>query len=69
MQTLQANTNTSRHVAAAILEDLHVQAAQGNLLSEKGSMAFSIMPRSADPKEEDIEKLAYILPRYFKPAN
>ena len=69
MQTLQANANTSRHVAAAVLEGLHV-AAQGSLLSEeKGSMAFSIMPRSVGPKEEDIEKLAYILPEYFKPAN
>ncbi|KAI9464897.1 nucleoside phosphorylase domain-containing protein [Boletus coccyginus] len=68
-QTLQANANTSRHVAAAILEDLHV-AAQGDLLNEeKGSMAFSIMPKSADQKEEDIDKLAYILPDYFKPAN
>ncbi|KAF8119554.1 nucleoside phosphorylase domain-containing protein [Boletus edulis] len=69
MQTLQANANTSRHVAAAILEDLHI-TAQGDLLSEeRGSMAFSIMPRSADQKEEDIEKLAYILPEYFKPVN
>ncbi|KAF8432267.1 nucleoside phosphorylase domain-containing protein [Boletus edulis BED1] len=69
MQTLQANANTSRHLAAAILEDLHA-SAQGDLFSEeRGSMAFSIMPRSVDPKEEDIEKLAYILPEYFKPAN
>lgn len=69
MQTLQANANTSRHVAAAILEDLHV-AAQGDLLNEeKGSMAFSIMPRNTDQKEVDIEKLAYILPEYFKCAN
>ncbi|KAF8548512.1 Methylthioadenosine phosphorylase [Imleria badia] len=69
IQTLQANANTSRHVAAAILEDLHV-AAQGDLLNEeKGSMAFSIMPKGADQKEEDVKKLAYILPEYFKPAN
>ncbi|KAF8123211.1 nucleoside phosphorylase domain-containing protein [Boletus edulis] len=69
MQTLQANANTSRHVAAAILEDLHI-TAQGDLLSEeRGSMAFSIMPRSANQKEEDIEKLAYILPEYYKPVN
>jgi len=69
IQTLQANANTSRHVAAAILEDLHV-AAQGDLLTEeKGSMAFSIMPGSVDRKGEDVEKLAYILPEYFKPAN
>jgi len=68
MQTLQANANTSRHVAAAILEDLHIHA-QGELLSEeRGSMGLSIMRKSADQKE-DIEKLAYILPEYFKPAN
>lgn len=69
VQTLQANANTSRHVAATILEDLHV-AAQGDLLNEeKGSMAFSIMPKSVEQKAEDVEKLAYILPEYFKAAN
>lgn len=69
IQTLHANANTSRHVAAHILEDLHL-AAQGDLLSEeKGSMAFSIMPKSADQKEEDVQKFAYILPGYFKPAS
>ncbi|KIJ59784.1 hypothetical protein HYDPIDRAFT_32887 [Hydnomerulius pinastri MD-312] len=68
-QTLQANANTSRHVAASILEDLHLAALQGDLLSEeKGSMSLSIMPRSGDQKEEDIQKLAYILSAYFQPA-
>lgn len=68
LQTLQANADTSRHVAAAILEDLHV-AVQGDLLDdEKGSMAFSIMPKSAHQKKEDVEQLAYILPAYFKPG-
>ncbi|KAF9236994.1 nucleoside phosphorylase domain-containing protein [Melanogaster broomeanus] len=56
--------------ASAILEDLHLAAMQGDLLSEeKGSMSFSIMPRSVGTKEEDAQKLAYILPEYFKPAN
>ena len=69
LQTLQANANTSRHVAAHILQDLHF-AAQGDLLrEEQGSMAFSIMPKSVDQKEEDVQKLAYILPEYFKPVN
>ncbi|KAF8835047.1 Methylthioadenosine phosphorylase [Paxillus ammoniavirescens] len=70
LQTLQANANCSRHVAASILEDLHLAAFQGDILSEeKGSMRFSIMPRSGDPKDEDVQKLAYILPQYFNPAN
>ncbi|KAH7888277.1 nucleoside phosphorylase domain-containing protein [Phlebopus sp. FC_14] len=65
-KTLQTNANTSKHVAAAILEDLHLAALQGDLLSEeKGSMQFSIMPRSGGQKKEDVEKLAYILPEYF----
>ena len=70
IQTLQANANTSRCVAAAILGNLHL-ALQGEdlLTEEKGSMAFSIMPRSAEQKKEDVEKLAYILPEYFGPAN
>ena len=28
-------------------------------------MKFGIMPRSVMEKEEDIEKLAFILPEYF----
>ncbi|KAG9309768.1 nucleoside phosphorylase domain-containing protein [Chiua virens] len=69
IQTLRANADTSRLVAAAILEDLHL-AVQGDLLNEeKGSMAFSIMPRSADQNEEDTNKLTYILPEYFKSAS
>ncbi|KIJ13896.1 S-methyl-5'-thioadenosine phosphorylase [Paxillus involutus ATCC 200175] len=70
LQTLQANANCSRHVAASILEDLHLAASQGDILSEeKGSMSFSIMPKSGDQKDEDVQKLAYILPQYFNPAN
>jgi len=66
LQTLQANANTSRLVAAAILGDLHLSLQGDDLLSEeKGSMAFSIMPRSTEQKKEDVEKLAYILPEYF----
>ncbi|KIK77876.1 hypothetical protein PAXRUDRAFT_834819 [Paxillus rubicundulus Ve08.2h10] len=70
LQTLQANANHSRHVAASILEDLHLAAVQGDLLSEEeGSMSFSIMPKSANQKDEDVKKLAYILPQYFTAAN
>jgi len=29
-------------------------------------MKFSIMPRPSRAKEEDIEKLAFILPEYYK---
>ena len=68
LQTLQANANTSRLVAAAILQDLHDAVQSGLLNDEKGSMAYSIMPRSAAQQEEDVAKLAYILPEYFKPT-
>ncbi|KAI0666105.1 Methylthioadenosine phosphorylase [Trametes maxima] len=65
-KTLHANAKLSRHVAAAVLEDLTTEAAQGDLLTEEiGSMKYSIMPRSEQQKEEDREKLKYVLPAYF----
>lgn len=65
-QTLKANADTSRHVAATILEEMHQEIAKGDLLEgEKGGMKFSIMPRSGEQKEEDRMKLAYVLPEYF----
>ncbi|KAH9853270.1 Methylthioadenosine phosphorylase [Lenzites betulinus] len=65
-KTLHANAKLSRHVAEAVLEDLNASAAQGDLLTEEiGSMKFSIMPRTEKQKDEDREKLKYILPTYF----
>ncbi|KAG2064590.1 Methylthioadenosine phosphorylase [Suillus decipiens] len=69
-KTLQDNANTSRHVAATVLEDLHAAALDGDILSEeKGGMRFSIMPRSGGENQEDIKKLAFILPDYFVPGD
>lgn len=68
-KTLRSNADTSRHVAAKILEDLHDAASKGDILTEQvGSMKFSIMPRSEGQKEEDIRKLSYVLPEYFQPS-
>lgn len=65
-KTLQSNADTSRHVAAKILEDLHDAANEGDILTEEvGSMRFSIMPKSDGQKEEDIRKLSFVLPEYF----
>ncbi len=65
-KTLHANANLSRQVAATVLAELHDAAAEGNILDEEaGSMKFSIMPRSGEQKEEDRQKLRYILPAYF----
>jgi len=72
--TLKANADTSRHVAATILDDLvkAVTCEQGSsavsdILSEEvGSMEFSIMPHSdINQNPDDVEKLSYILPQYF----
>ena len=72
-KALQANADTSRHVAAMVLDELH-QVIDGQtdgvsgkdlLLEEVGSMKYSIMPRSEKAKEEDIRTLAFILPEYF----
>ncbi|EKM52542.1 uncharacterized protein PHACADRAFT_261036 [Phanerochaete carnosa HHB-10118-sp] len=65
-KTLQANAETSRHVAAKVLEGLNALAVQGDILStEKGSMQYSIMPRSERQQGEDVAKLRFILPEYF----
>ncbi|KIM77049.1 hypothetical protein PILCRDRAFT_12397 [Piloderma croceum F 1598] len=62
-KTLKQNADTSRHVAAAVLEDL---VKETNLLeAEAGSMKFSIMPRTAEQKASDLKKLSYVLPDYF----
>jgi 5'-methylthioadenosine phosphorylase len=65
-QVLKQNADTSRYVAATILEELATAAAHGDLLAEEaGVMQFSIMPRSGEQSEADLEKLRYILPSYF----
>lgn len=65
-KVLQTNAALSRTVAATILDELHGAAEEGGILDEQaGSMKFSIMPRSEKQKDEDREKLSYILPTYF----
>ena len=65
-RTLRTNAETSRHVAGRILQELHAAALQGDILSEEvGSMQSSIMPHSAEQRQEDRDKLRYILPTYF----
>ncbi|KAK0191688.1 nucleoside phosphorylase domain-containing protein [Armillaria mellea] len=67
-KTLKANADTSRLVAATVLDELHaaVSASGENFLLEQvGSMSFSIMPRSEKQDPEDRTKLAYVLPEYF----
>ncbi|PPQ88890.1 hypothetical protein CVT25_009124, partial [Psilocybe cyanescens] len=67
-KTLKANADTSRLVAATILDELQA-AIEGDeahvFLEEVGSMKFSIMPRSDQQNPADRKKLAYILPEYF----
>ncbi|THH05439.1 hypothetical protein EW145_g4790 [Phellinidium pouzarii] len=65
-KTLKTNAETSRHVTELIVADLHDAAENGDIISEEaGSMKFSIMPRSEKQKDEDREKLSYVLPTYF----
>ena len=65
-KALKSNAETSRHVAATILQELHEAVLQGDILSEEvGSMRFAITSRSEHQKQEDREKLRYILPEYF----
>jgi len=67
-KTLRTNADTSRLVISTILDDLHaaLTGEEANIfLEEVGCMKFSIMPRSAQIKEENRKKLAYVLPEYF----
>lgn len=68
-KTLKANADTSRLVAETILDDLQAAITDpenGHIfLEEAGKMKFSIMPQSGKQKQEDREKLAYILSEYF----
>lgn len=64
-KTLSKNAETSRHVTATILDELHAAVEQDILTEEVGSMKYSIMPRPEKEKEEDVKKLAFILPEYF----
>lgn len=65
-KTLQTNASLSRTVAASILDELHEVAEKGDILTEEaGCMRFAIMPRSETQKDEDRQKLSYVLPGYF----
>lgn len=60
LETLKAKAETSRHVAATKLQELHEATLQNDILSEDvGSMRFAIMPRSEHQKQEDREKLTF----------
>ena len=68
-KTLKGNANVARLVVETILDDLNtiISGDDGaTLLEEVGKMKFSIMPRGLEnEKEEDVEKLSFILPEYF----
>lgn len=67
-KTLKANADTSRLVAATVLEDLYAALTGPEaavFLEEVGTMKFSIMPRSEKQNPEDRKKLAFVLPEYF----
>jgi len=65
-KTLKMNADTSRHVTAHILEELHTVVEAGDILSEEeGSMKYSLMRDPVLVPEKGRKRLAYILPQYF----
>ena len=70
LETLEVNADTSRVVAQKILDDLHTAITDPNngdiFLEEIGKMQSSIMTQSAAQKQEDRDKLAFVLPEYFR---
>jgi len=71
-KTLEANAETSRYVAATVLEDLALGIANNDadlesiLTEEEGNMQSSMMGHQAKLDPQEAAELAYILPRYFK---
>lgn len=66
IKVLKNNADTSRHVTAHILDELHAVIQAGDILSEEeGCMKFSIMGDPAQVPEKGKKRLAYILPQYF----
>ncbi|KAJ6623679.1 Methylthioadenosine phosphorylase [Mycena sp. CBHHK59/15] len=67
---LRANADTSRFVAAHVIERLLAIASSDSddvLGEEAGSMRFAFMaPPAAHPDAEEAARLAYVLPEYFK---
>jgi 5'-methylthioadenosine phosphorylase len=63
---LKTNADTSRHVTAHILEELHTVVETGDILSEEeGCMKYSLMRDPALVPEKARKRLAYILPQHF----
>jgi 5'-methylthioadenosine phosphorylase len=65
MKTLKSNADTSRKLAAALLEDVSNAIAKADVLTQAiGSMKFSITTAPHAQKPEDRKKLSYILPHF-----
>lgn len=59
-----SNFPHSAKVTATILEELHELVERGEILtSAEGGMQYSLVTRHWS--EEDREKLAFVLPKYF----
>ncbi|KIM22895.1 hypothetical protein M408DRAFT_277017 [Serendipita vermifera MAFF 305830] len=65
IKTLHTNAETSRKVASAVISALHAAVLSKEITSDvEGGMKYSIVTQPPHQKQEDREKLSYILP-YF----
>ncbi|KAG8947268.1 S-methyl-5-thioadenosine phosphorylase [Tulasnella sp. 424] len=65
IKTLKTNADTSRKVAAALIEDVSNALLKGDVITDgEGSMQYSVITQGQAQTEEDKKKLSYILP-YF----
>lgn len=66
VRTLKTNADTSRKVAAALIDAVSEAILKGDVLTQAaGSMQWSVVTQPSVQSDEDRKKLAYILP-YFQ---
>ncbi|KAG8935872.1 S-methyl-5-thioadenosine phosphorylase [Tulasnella sp. 419] len=70
IKTLTTNAETSKRVAATILQDISDAILKGDVLTEvTGSMQFSIVTSQHIQSVEDRRNLGYILPYFISDQN
>lgn len=66
MEIMRANGIKAKNLIAFLLPELHSAIANNELTSVKGCMQYACMTPREDMKEEIRQRLAHVLPEYYK---